>query len=338
MRGGTPSCAWLLVPTVLAGCGLPDAPAVPSDDTGFRTEGGEAEPEGLANDPPIPLAVRPGDIITVSLIREVITTYAGLIVDEQGTVNVPIVGDVRIGGLSMQDAATRIEEALRAFDRVSEVTVAVTTPTGQMATVLGAVTTPGRYQVTPGVRVADLLAMAGGPSQLAERGEVTVLAELGGARLMRDGRTVPVSIARAVEGDPRHNVRVHPGDHLYVPPGMGSRVAVLGEVGAPTVIAYRNGLRLLEALAIAGGITIDGDDNDVRIVRGDFRNPRVYTASAQDVVDGQTHDVMLHPGDVIWVTDHWIAAVGEVIDRLGPILSIGITTGLAIGLSRLNDP
>jgi polysaccharide export outer membrane protein len=98
---------------------------------------------------------------------------------------------------------------------------------------------------------------------------------------------------------------------------------VLGDVGTPQPMAYRQGLRLTEALAVAGGIdTARGDRKDVRIVRGPLREPRVYTANLKDLTSGKATDVVLAPGDIIWVTKSWYASASDVLNALSPILSL----------------
>ena len=110
-------------------------------------------------------------------------------------------------------------------------------------------------------------------------------ADVHGARLVREGGAVPVSLQRALEGDPRHNVRVRPGDHLYVPFARGRTITVLGAVGAPGVFAFRRGIRLTEVLARAGGLNERGDRTDVHVVRGSLREPQAYRASLRAMYD-----------------------------------------------------
>ena len=311
----------------LACGGLPPAPAQPQDDEAF-SRAVDAEPAGINEDPAAALLLLPGDAVTVQLVSAETTDYEGLLVDERGQLHVPMAGDVEVGGQTLTAAEARVREAVSRFDRLVHVNIFLTDPAGHRATVLGAVTTAGRVTVPPGTRLADLLALAGGPLSVVGEGEQVALADLDGARLVRDGQTVPVSLARALEGDPRHNVRVRSGDHLYVPPLRGQRISVLGEVRDAQVVPFRPGIRLTEALSVAGGITIDGDRADIRVVRGSLREPLVYTTSLGEIVDGDAHDVELAPGDVVYVTDHWIASVGEVLDRLGPLLSTGTTFGI----------
>ena len=318
----------------VAGCGvsLPAAPVVPGDDD-FRPPR-RVEMEGMERDEARPMSLQPGDVVRLHAVSAETTEHEGLVVDETGMLHLPLAGDVQVGGLTLSEAEERVQTALRRFDTVVVANLFVTDPAGHRATVLGAVTAPGRHPVVPGTRLADLLASAGGPMMEAQNAESAVLADLHGARLVRGGRALPVSLAQAIRGDPRHNVRIRAGDTLYVPPTMGTRISVLGEVRLPTVLAYRDGILLTEALAVAQGITIDGDRADVRVIRGDFRSPRVYTMSMVDLVNGDAHNVHLAPGDIIFVTEHWIASVGEVLDRLSPLLSAGTAFGITFAVTR----
>jgi polysaccharide export outer membrane protein len=276
----------------------------------------------------------PGDVVDVRAQSDDVVTYEDLIVDEEGAIEVPLAGAVRVGGLDLTQAAQRVQEALQQFDRVVRVSLRAAELAGHRATVLGAVADPGVHGVLPGMRLAELVALSDGEhTGLEEDMEHVVLADWDGARLMRGGRALPVDVSRAIQGETRHNVRVRPGDLLYVPPRRGERVSVLGNVGTPRVIDYRDELRLSEALALAGGITLDGDDGDIRVIRGSLAEPRVYEANFDDLMEGEATDVELAPGDVVFVTTHWIADVGEVLDRLAPLLTLGLTVGLTVGIT-----
>ncbi len=315
------------------GCGasLPSAPARSADGVDF-TQVEIEEPSGLAEDPPQPLTLYPGDVLRVTTVSEETTIIDGLIVDETGRIHLPLAGDVEVGGLPIGTAEERVQSELQRFDRFVQATITLVDPAGHRASVLGAVTTPGQVRVTPGLRLADLIAAVGGPlSQATQGGSLEgqrSLANLAGARLYRNGDALPVSIEAAMRGDSRHNVRIRPGDHLYVPPRILSRVAVLGAVNNGNAYPHRPGMRLTEALSLAGGLTLEGDSDDIHIIRGDFSEPQVYATSLLEIRNGDSHDVVLEPGDVVFVTDTWIAEVGEVLDRLGPIFSTAVTVGL----------
>jgi len=281
------------------------------------------------------MKVLPGDVILLRTFSAENTEYGGLVVDEQGTLHVPLGGDVAVGGLTLTEAEERVQTALRRLDTVVRVGLAIIEPKGHMGSVVGAVGEPGRYIVYPGMRLADLLASAGGPRTTIEStGDAGPIADLSGARLVRNGQAVDVSVRRALEGDPRHNVRVRAGDHLYVPMARENLVIVLGAVDSAGVFAHRRGLRLTEVLARSGGLDDRGDRTHINIVRGSLEAPQVYTASLRAISRGSSPDVYLAPGDIVYVTEEWTAHVGEVLARLGPMLADPATVALAIAVTR----
>lgn len=314
----------------------PGAPTVPSDDPAFAAPEPVVMP-GLDEDPAEPLRLMPGDIVQLTTVSAQTTKYPGLIVDAMGHLHVPLAGDVLVGNLTLTEAEQAIETGLRRYDRFVRANLIITEPDGHVASVLGAVETPGRVNVPPGMRVADLLAEAGGPTTAESQQALNLLGNLDLARLVRDGETVPVSVQEAVKGNPKHNVRVRSGDQLYVPPGTDMLIMVIGEVDEPQPIAYRQGIRLTEALARTGGISDRGDRNDVRIVRGPLREPRMYTASIKDLVNGQATDVVLAPGDIVYVTKAWYASTGDVLNALSPIISLANAAAIVAVADRVGN-
>ena len=311
---------------------LPDAPTEPLDDAEFS----EPEPvslPGLDSDPAEPLKLLAGDVIQLTTVSANTRVYKGLIVDAKNQLHVPLAGDIVVGGLSLSEGEKRIEKALRRYEPYVRVNVIIEKATGHAATVLGAVKTPGRVTIHPGMRLADLFAAAGGPAIADSDREQTVIANLDAARLVREGKAVPVGLPEAIKGDPRHNIRVRAGDQLYVPPGTERLIMVIGDVNDPQPLAYRRGMRLSEALARAGGLSVRGDRNDIRIVRGPLRNPKVYVASVKDLVNNNTPDVVLAPGDIIYVTESWIASTGQLLNAIAPIISLAEAAAI-VSLSR----
>jgi polysaccharide export outer membrane protein len=301
---------------------LPQAPTHPGDDPAFSA------PEtirlrGLESDPPQALALLPGDVVQLTTVSAKTQTYDGLVVDEMGQLHVPLAGDIQVGGKTLSQAEKLVERGLQRYDRFVRANLVISTFDGHMAVVVGAAETPGRFKVTPGMRLADLLALAGGPRQAVSEQIPTLLGNLDLARLVRNEETVPVSVPLARKGDPKHNIRIRPGDQLFIPPVTEQLIMVLGEVGRPQPMAYREGLRLTEALARAGGVvTARGDRKDIRIVRGPLTEPRVYTTSIKALSSGDAMDVELVPGDIVYVSRAWYASTGDVLNALSPIISL----------------
>lgn len=317
------------------GCGgLPLAPAVPSDDDGFSSVE-LPTPPGLPEDPPQAMSLTPGDVVTLRMTRIEVENIEGLSVDERGMLHVPLAGDVPVAGLPLTTAEQRVEEAMRPFDSTVRVTILLSEPIGHQASVVGAVGEQGRHPVFPGMRLADLVAAAGGGITNDNDGVATSLADFRSARLVRAGETLPVSVELALTGHPHHNVHVRAGDYLYVPPQLNGLVSVLGQVSGARVMAHRPGLRLSQALGLAGGITRDANGGDIRIIRGLTSAPRVYRAAIDHVAAGDQPDPVLAPGDIVYVGSSALADFRDVMNAIAPIISIAATTavGFAISLS-----
>jgi polysaccharide biosynthesis/export protein len=317
-------CALLLLQTAACHKSFAPPPTYPFEDPAFKV----ANPDlpGLESDYPVPLQLLAGDTITVRTLSTETAEYEGLVVDDEGKVHVPVAGPVQVAGLAPHQAERTLEGVLQKFDRFVRVSVLVTGWGGHYATVIGAVGSEGQKVITPNMRLAELLAISGGPLRIEKDGELSYIADLDGARLMRKNEAVPVNIRLALAGDPKHNVLVHPGDQLFVPAGLGSRIAVLGIVThGGAMVTYRPGIRITEALALAGGVTINSDDEDIRLVRGPLKSPKVYQYSLEALIDGEAGDVQLAPGDVVFVTEHWAATMGDVLQRIQPLLALAIT-------------
>jgi polysaccharide export outer membrane protein len=95
---------------------------------------------------------------------------------------------------------------------------------------------------------------------------------------------------------------------------------------------HRPGMRITQALALAGGVMRDGNWGDVRVIRGDSEHPRVYQASVADIVDGRSPDVVLAPGDIVYVASAGHADLRDVMNSVAAFLSLG-TTGALIGVT-----
>lgn len=315
--------ALTLLVSMVSGCAsFPLAPAYPLDDPGFSEATAEPRP-GMPGDAPEGLRLYPGDVVTVELASTQTQALTGLTVDGAGRIHLPLVGDVVVGGLSLLDAEAAIKTEAQRFDRLVQVAVTLTAAAGHRVSVLGAVMTPGSIVLPPAGRIADVIALAGGPRSAV--GDVGVDWE--SSRVVRAGQSLPVDLRKAVAGDALHNAYLRPGDHVYLAYGHDSLVSVLGAVGGPRALPFHQGMRLTEALAVSGGITGEGDKSDVRVIRGPLSAPRVYMASLRDVVGGNSHDVALLPGDVVYVTEHWLGDVAEIVAIVAPLLSIGLSGG-----------
>jgi polysaccharide biosynthesis/export protein len=318
-----------LFASLLAACGpaLQPAPTLPSDDPSFL--GGTLPVKtGLDETSAMPPdTLSPGDILAVHFLGSADLDLPQTPVDRSGRVHLPLVGDVLVAGRTLSEAEVLVQSSLARFDRSPHVSINLVETRGRVAAVVGAVEHPGNIPLVGDARVADVLAAAGGPrlpsAPTPTGGEpATQGGDLDGARLVRNGAPLPIDFRLALGGDRRHNARVRPGDVIYVPPILTGRVTVLGSVNRPRAFSWRPDMRLTEALAEAEGLSRYADDDDVRVLRGGYANPHIYAVSAKDLLAGVRKDVVLAPGDVVYVSQHWFGNVGDVTERVVPAAAL----------------
>jgi polysaccharide export outer membrane protein len=274
-------------------------------------------------DPVMPeYRIGPGDRIGVDVAGYADLSREELLVRSDGRVTLFVVGDVDVAGLTPRDAAAHVAEKLAPMIERPQVTVTLQESRSQRFLVLGAVSNPGVYELPGPFTVLEALAMAGG-LQFDEDGRP--LADIGRAYLMRDSTLVPVRFEKLLVGDRTQNVYVRPGDLLFVPPAFAGEVFVLGQVGSPTVIPYKGRVTLMEALARAGWVTEDALESAVRVIRGSLLEPRVYVIDAEDIGAGQRPDVLLAPGDIVFVTTTEIADYNAIIEAILPTLQAAVS-------------
>jgi protein involved in polysaccharide export with SLBB domain len=127
-------------------------------------------------------------------------------------------------------------------------------------TISGAVGLPGKYPLGDGMTAAGLVRLAGGfkRSAYTEEADLTSYMIEHGERIVSDHQNV--QIAKALEGEPDTDVRLHDGDVLTIREvsgwqDLGATIEVKGEVAHPGGYGIQPGERLSSILARAGGFS-----------------------------------------------------------------------------------
>ena len=162
--------------------------------------------------------INPGDEIEVMVWGDERLQRAVRVLPD-GTFAFPLVGQVVAAGQLPAELERIITAALRPQYRgvVPQVTVSVRNPSGYTFSVVGKVRAPGTY--TPGryVNALEALTIAGGPTEFASVGNVSILRK-SGMRL----QTIRVRLSDALKGDTSRLTEsdipfIQSGDTLVVP-------------------------------------------------------------------------------------------------------------------------
>jgi polysaccharide export outer membrane protein len=124
-----------------------------------------------------------GDKLAVRVFQVPDLSFDELTVDTSGNIQMPLIGAVRAAGLTSGQLSTEVAERLSVRHlRDPQVTVTVTEAASQKITVDGAVTKPGVYTMRGSTTLLQAVAMAEGPSRVADLTKVAVFRTINGQR------------------------------------------------------------------------------------------------------------------------------------------------------------
>ena len=243
-------------------------------------------PPGQAN-PLSPLG--PGDSLNLHVFGQP-DMDSVITVSDNGTINVPLVGSVQVLGLSGDQAARRIEIALKdgRFFVDPHVTLTVTQSLSQRVSVLGEVKTPGRYPIDSRTSIPELLAEAGDRTPDASSTIYVLRPDASG-----NTKRYPIDIQSLTGAAKAAGVTLRAGDTLYVP--RAEQFYIQGEVQKPGKYALVPNLTVLQAISIGGGLTPKGSNRRFDIKRA---GPK----GQQETIKARPDDLIL-PDDVIVVKE-----------------------------------
>lgn len=205
-----------------------------------------------------------GDLIRIQVFQSPDLTVEAR-VSETGLISFPLLGPVRVGGLSPGQAERLIASRLRegSFLQNPQVTLNVTQFRSQQVSVLGNVNRPGRYPLeTTGMRLSEVLAMAGGITP-GGSDVVIVMSEQQG----RTSRTEVDVAEMYLANQPERDLPVRAGDTIYV--HRAPQFYIYGQVQRPGNYQLERGMTVAQALAKGGGLTLRGTEKGVRLQRRD---------------------------------------------------------------------
>jgi polysaccharide biosynthesis/export protein len=152
------------------------------------------------------------DMLTVSIWKERDLTGA-VVVRPDGRITVPLVGEVKVVGLTPLQLETQLEEKLKPFITVPKVSVAVNQINSRKVYLIGQVMREGAFPINSSMTVLQVLAGAGGLRDFAKKKKIYVLRKHGDEEIR-----FPFDYDAAIRGRNREeNIHVEPGDTIVVP-------------------------------------------------------------------------------------------------------------------------
>jgi polysaccharide export outer membrane protein len=236
--------------------------------------------------------VGPQDVLAVTVANE--PTLSGkftVVVD--GTVAYPLLGSVKVGGLSLRAVERELTTRLReGYLEKPVVSVALDQFGSQRVLVIGEVRQAGSYPLSGPTTLLEMLLKAGAPTPTAGTEALVVRGRAEGSRAATS-TVLRANLDALQRGDLSQDLALRPGDMVFVPRAEPTApVYVMGLVKSPGAYQVTKGATVLQVLAQAGGVTDRGSTRRITIVRKTPQRNLEMKAALHDPVQ---------PGDTILV-------------------------------------
>ena len=215
-------------------------------------------------------------------------------VSEDGLLTMPLIGEVKVGGLTTIEGEKKIAEQLKrgGFIANPQVSMLVLEFMSKSVSVLGGVPKPGRYPITRPTDIKDILAEAGG--LVSDASEIITV--------VRGDKRTEYDLNQVIEHRnlDEQEIRLRGGETIYI---SVKDVAVTGQVLRPGKYGIQGGTRKIsDFVALAGGSTEAAGETLF------FTSARSGSAITQEInIDelfrspANSNNKDLVPGDVIYV-------------------------------------
>jgi len=258
-------------------------------------------PQSWLLPPTDPYRVGPGDQLELELMEFPETLQTCLVLPD-GTLLFHTCPAIKVEGMTVLEVKAAIEQALSVDYRSPQVSIIVREADSRHIWILGRCKEPGVYTLDGPTTILEAIGRAGGFEVARSLGDSEELVDLQHSFLVRNGRLVPIDFERLIrDGDTSENIYLQNDDYIYLPSGSGERAYVLGAVGQPRIVDFREHMTLTEAISNAGGFAHGSYPEHVMLIRNSLVNPEVAVVNVNAIIRGKATDVALEPRDIIWV-------------------------------------
>ena len=226
-----------------------------------------------------------------------------------GSVDLPLIGNVHLAGLTLSQGQELIARRLinAGMYRDPQVSIQVTESPNQTATVTGEL--HGIVSIVGERRLLDVLSAVGGGG--LSTSSTTVVVGGGGLpptashiiTINRPGVAQPITVDLGTDPakSARADIPIFPRDTIIVP-RVGA-VYLLGAFKTQGAIPLQQNspLTLMQVAALAGGTGFEGRSNDLRLIRTVGFNRQVVRVDIKKVIDGKAPDPILQADDIIFL-------------------------------------
>jgi len=224
-------------------------------------------------------------------------------VSEEGRITLPLLGEVGVGNLTKFEVEKKL--AGLAGEKIvlnPQVTVHILEYLSRRVSVVGAVEKPGPFELLGRQTVLNAISEAGGLTR--DAGEEIII-----IRQLPEGESTSIRISidgLFVQGDPKLNLVLEPGDVINVPVDKLVPIYVFGQVRNPGALQVKRSSlpTLTQAIAQAGGFTDRANRKRVQIRRKDAAGHEIeINVNVRNILKGKIKDIPLLVNDTVYVPE-----------------------------------
>ncbi len=211
-------------------------------------------------------------------------------VDRSGQIYIPRVGQVSVAGVHYGELEPYLKDAISKIFRNFSLTANVGRLRSIQVLVVGNARYPGTYTIGSLSTLVNAIFASGGPTPQGSLRHIQV---------RRDGATITDFdfYDLLIKGDKSKDVRLQPGDVLYIPP-VGPLAAISGSVNTPAIYELKGTSTLSDLIQFAGGLSSLADTGRITIERVADHQTR---KALEFPYDETSRALALQDGDIVRV-------------------------------------
>ena len=233
--------------------------------------------------------IGPGDELQIRVWGQVEANLR-VIVDRSGQIYIPQVGQISVAGIHYGDLEQHLKSEISKIFKNFNVTASIGRLRSIQIIVVGNARYPGTYTISSLSTLVNAIFASGGPTPQGSLRDIQV---------RRDGATITDFdfYDLLIKGDKSKDVRLLPGDVLYIP-HVGPLVAISGSVNSPAIYEMKDNSTLNDLIEIAGDLSTVADTNKITIDRFMDHQAR---KTLEFPYDAQSRALPLQDGDIVRV-------------------------------------
>jgi len=251
--------------------------------------------------PIVDYVVGPQDVLTITSYDQA-DLSGKFTVETDGTFTYPLIGRFKAGGLTLRAVEDGLKKRLtdEKYFKHPQITVTVETYRSRKLFIIGEVRSPGTYPLSGNMTLVEAIARAGstlpsasGEVVIVHAGENAIGPTIPSGENGRDLDVIRVNLRDFENGELSQNAALKDGDTIFVP--RAQSVYVTGQVKNPAAYTLQQqNTTVMQALAMAGGVTDRGATNRITITRVvDGVKKEIRAVKLTDIV--QPNDTIVVP-------------------------------------------